>query len=389
MSERLQKIIARAGIASRRKAEELILSGRVTVNGEVTTQLGSRADTANDTVRVDGKVLNDSGARRYLAMHKPKGCVTTTDDPEGRPTVMDLLGPGAANGLHPVGRLDYNTEGLLILTDDGGFSNELLSAKNRIPKTYAVKVSGFPPEDAIQRLRQGIRLDGRLARPESIRLVRPAENAWYEVTLTQGRNRQIHRMFERIGFLVEKIRRVRIGNLSLKGLEPRQIRELLPKEVERLRNYEPSAERPPRDLELEAERRPRASARPRTRLPGETRSGRGRPAQSRSGSRTDRRTPRGPESRRPARAESDRTGRRRPRPEPGDRSSERGARRGNSRTNRLRQEARPQQRPARRRPSGASSPARARTGGRVGSPRRSPMRSRGPRNSRPGSRARP
>ena len=389
MPERLQKIIARAGIASRRKAEELILSGRVTVNGEVTTELGSRADAANDTVRVDGKVLHDSGTRRYLAMHKPKGCVTTTDDPEGRPTVMDLLGPSAAKGLHPVGRLDYNTEGLLILTDDGGFSNQLLSAKNRIPKTYAVKVSGFPPEDAIQKLRQGIRLDGRLARPESIRLVRAADNPWYEVTLTQGRNRQIHRMFERIGFLVEKIRRVRIGSLSLKGLEPRQIRELLPKEVERLRNYEPSADRPPRDSEREEERKPRASARPRTRLPGETRSGRGRPAQSRSGSRTDRRTPRGPESRRAARAEPGRTARRRPRPEPGDRSSERGARRGNARTNRLRQEARPQQRPARRRPSGASSPARARTGGRAGSPRRSPMRSPGQRSSRPGSRARP
>lgn len=389
MSERLQKIIARAGIASRRKAEELILSGRVTVNGEVTTQLGSRADTANDSVRVDGKVVHDSGTRRYLAMHKPKGCVTTTDDPEGRPTVMDLLGPAAARGLHPVGRLDYNTEGLLILTDDGAFSNQLLSAKNRIPKTYAVKVSGFPPEDAIQRLREGIRLDGRLARPESIRLVRSAENPWFEVTLTQGRNRQIHRMFERIGFLVEKIRRVRIGNLSLKGLEPRQIRELLPKEVERLRNYEPSAEPAPRDFEPAEDRRRRAPARSGTRLPGETRSERGRPAQSRSGSRTDRRTPRGPASRRPARAESDRPHRGRPRSEPGDRRSERGARRGNARTNRLRQEGRPQQRPARRRPSGTSSPARARIGGRAGSPRRSPMRSREQRSSRPGSRARP
>ncbi|MXY70156.1 MAG: pseudouridine synthase [Acidobacteriia bacterium] len=389
MSERLQKIIARAGIASRRKAEELILSGRVSVNGEVATQLGSRADVANDTVRVDGKVLRDSGTRRYLAMHKPKGCVTTTDDPEGRPTVMDLLGAGAAKGLHPVGRLDYNTEGLLILTDDGDFSNELLSAKNRIPKTYAVKVSGFPPEEAIQKLRQGIRLDGRLARPESIRLVRQADNPWFEVTLTQGRNRQIHRMFERIGFLVEKIRRVRIGSLSLKGLEPRQVRELLPKEVERLRNYEPSAERDRREFEPEAERRPRGAVRRSVNLPGEKRFGRGRAARPGGGGRDARRTPRGSASGRPPRARSFRSDSKPSRRDSDDWSGGREPRRGNSRTNRLRREARPQQRPERRRPSGANSPARARTGGRAGSPGRSPMRSRGPRSSRPGSRARP
>lgn len=389
MSERLQKIIARAGIASRRKAEELILSGRVSVNGEVATQLGSRADAANDTVRVDGKVLRDSGTRRYLAMHKPKGCVTTTDDPEGRPTVMDLLGAGAAKGLHPVGRLDYNTEGLLILTDDGDFSNELLSAKNRIPKTYAVKVSGFPPEEAIQKLRQGIRLDGRLARPESIRLVRQADNPWFEVTLAQGRNRQIHRMFERIGFLVEKIRRVRIGSLSLKGLEPRQVRELLPKEVERLRNYEPSAERDRREFEPEAERRPRGAVRRSANLPGEKRYGRGRAARPSAGGRDARRTPRGSASGRPPRARSFRSDSRPSRRDSDDWSDGREARRGNSRTNRLRREARPQQRPERRRPSGANSPARARTSGRAGSPGRSPMRSRGPRSSRPGSRARP
>lgn len=389
MSERLQKIIARAGIASRRKAEELILSGRVSVNGEVATQLGSRADAAHDTVRVDGKVLRDSGTRRYLAMHKPKGCVTTTDDPEGRPTVMDLLGAGAAKGLHPVGRLDYNTEGLLILTDDGDFSNELLSAKNRIPKTYAVKVSGFPPEEAIHKLRQGIRLDGRLARPESIRLVRQAENPWFEVTLTQGRNRQIHRMFERIGFLVEKIRRVRIGSLSLKGLEPRQVRELLPKEVERLRNYEPSAERDRREFEPEVERRPRGAVRRSANLPGEKRYGRGRAARPSAGGRDARRTPRGSASGRPPRARSFRSDSRPSRRDSDDWSGGREARRGNSRTNRLRREARPQQRPERRRPSGANSPARARTSGRAGSPGRSPMRSRGPRSSRPGSRARP
>lgn len=418
MSERLQKIISRAGIASRRKAEELIVAGRVTVNGEVATQLGSRADSANDTVCVDGKVVHDSGARRYLVLNKPKGCVTTTDDPEGRTTVMDLLGTQAAKGLYPVGRLDYNTEGLLILTNDGDFSNQILSAKNKIPKTYQVKVSGFPSEEAIRELRHGIRLDGVLVRPESIRLRRDAENPWFEITLVQGRNRQIHRMFERIGFLVEKIRRVSIGNLYLKGLEPRQIRELSPKEVERLLNFKPRVVRESGDFERESRPRPQRSAQRSANLPGERRSGARRsappsgrsrygterPGERRSGRpggtgsrRPDDRRPRyGAERSSESRSgHPDGTGSRRPsdrrprRVEHEDRSGEQGSRRGAAQTNRLRREARPHQRPARRQPSGASSPARARTGGRAGSPGRSPARSRGPRSSHPGSRARP
>ncbi len=390
MSERLQKIISRAGIASRRKAEELIVAGHVTVNGEVVTQLGSRADSASDTVCVDGKVVHDSGARRYLALHKPKGCVTTTDDPEGRTTVMDLLGAHAAKGLYPVGRLDYNTEGLLILTDDGDFSNRILSAKNRIPKTYQVKVSGFPPEEAIQRLRHGIRLDGILARPESIRLMREAENPWFEITLVQGRNRQIHRMFERIGFLVEKIRRVSIGSLYLKGLEPRQIRELSPKEVERLLNFKPRIVRDSGDLERESRPSPQRSAQRSANLPGERRSKVGRSARPSARGRYSRELPGERRSGRPGGTGSRRPVDRRPRRfEDEERSGERGSYRGAARTNRLRREGRPQQRPARRRPSGANSPARARTGGRAGSPGRSPARSQGQRSSHPGSRARP
>ena len=388
MPERLQKIIARAGITSRRKAEELIVSGRVTVNGEVAKELGARADSAKDTVCVDGKVVHDSAARRYLAMNKPKGCVTTTDDPEGRPTVMGLLGPEAAKGLHPVGRLDYNTEGLLILTDDGDFSNQILSAKNKIPKTYEVKISGFPPEEAIQRLREGIWLDGRLAKPESIWLVREAENPWYAVTLTQGRNRQIHRMFERIGYLVEKIRRVSIGSLFLKGLEPRQIRELSPKEVEQLLNYKPRFSQVRRDSERQPQRRTERPARRSANLPGERRSGRARPAQARGSARPFRGRADERRSRGAAEGASRRPFNRR-RDEEDERSNSRDPRRGNAQTNRLRREARPQQRPARRRPSGGGSPFRSRTGGQAGSPRRSPERSRGPRSSRPGSRARP
>ena len=388
MPERLQKIIARAGIASRRKAEELIVSGRVTVNGEVAKELGARADSAKDTVCVDGKVVHDSAARRYLAMNKPKGCVTTTDDPEGRPTVMSLLGPGAAKGLHPVGRLDYNTEGLLILTDDGDFSNQILSAKNKIPKTYEAKISGFPPEEAIQRLREGIWLDGRLVKPESIRLVREAENPWYAITLTQGRNRQIHRMFERIGYLVEKIRRVSIGSLFLKGLEPRQIRELTSKEVEQLLNYKPRFAQVSRDSEREPRRRAERPARRSANLPGERRSESARPSRARGSARPFRGRDDERRSRRSAEGGSRRPFNRR-RDEEDERPSTRGPRRGNAQTNRLRREARPQQRPAQRRPSGGDSRFRPRTGGQAGSPRRSPARSRGPRSSRPGSRARP
>ena len=240
MPERLQRIIARAGIASRRKAEELITAGRVTVNGVCVSELGSKADPASDTVCVDGKVVDDKKERRYLVLHKPKGCITTTNDPEGRLTVMDLLGPRDQKGLFPVGRLDYSTEGLLILTDDGDFANRVISARNRIPKTYEVKVSGRPSKEAIQKLRDGIKLDGRILKPESIRLLRFATNPWYEITLVTGRNRQIHRMFERIGFLVEKLRRVRIGTLTLRGLEPRQVRELRGKEVQQLLSPLPS-----------------------------------------------------------------------------------------------------------------------------------------------------
>ena len=241
MSERLQKIIARAGITSRRKAEELIVSGRVTVDGAVVRELGSQADLESQTVCVDGKAVRGADKLRYLALHKPKGCVTTTDDPEGRPTVMDLLGREASRGLFPVGRLDFNTEGLLLLTNDGDFANRILTAKNRVPKVYEVKVNRRPSDAAFAKLRAGIRLDGRLARPEAIRLLRNADSPWFEITLVEGRNRQIHRMFERVGILVEKIRRVSIGRLSLRRLEPRQVRELEPREVQQLLNPPPAA----------------------------------------------------------------------------------------------------------------------------------------------------
>ncbi len=244
MSERLQKIIAAAGIASRRKADEMILAGRVSVNGEVVRAPGTKADPGGDRIRVDGKAIEPAAKRRYFAVNKPKGYVATTSDPQGRRTVMDLLDKRVRKGLYPVGRLDYNSEGLLLVTNDGDFANRILSAKNGITKTYRVKVSGAPSAEQIDKLRSGVRLDGRLVVPAALKLLRAAKNPWYEIELAEGRNRQIHRMFRSIGFLVAKIRRVRIGALALGDLPSGQARELRPAEVKKLSAPPATAKKP-------------------------------------------------------------------------------------------------------------------------------------------------
>lgn len=244
--ERLQKIIAAAGLASRRKAEELITQGRVTVNGQVVNELGSKADADRDHIKVDGKLLHGAQHNIYLLMNKPKGYVTTSADPEGRPTVMDLVKNVGAR-VYPVGRLDYASEGLLLLTNDGELANYLTRAASHVPKTYLVKVSGQPSEESIAKLRRGIRIGSRpgarhaeavRTSPAQIRLAREAANPWYEVTLTEGKNRQIRRMFEEIGHHVEKIKRVRYGPLQL-DVEAGEVRELAPHEVRALRRSEP------------------------------------------------------------------------------------------------------------------------------------------------------
>lgn len=233
MQERLQKIISRAGIASRRKAEELIQQGQVTVNGRTVTELGTKADADRDHIKVAGKLLSRRGERIYLALNKPRECVSTTSDPEGRRTVLDLVGRYRSK-VYPVGRLDYHSEGLLLLTNDGDFANHILSAKNEIPKTYQVKINGRPTAADFEKFRSGIRLDGRMTAPARIRLSKPGENPWYEVTITEGRQNQIRRMFKSLGFLVEKLRRVRIGPLALEKLPLGAFRELTPAEVKRL-----------------------------------------------------------------------------------------------------------------------------------------------------------
>jgi 23S rRNA pseudouridine2605 synthase len=233
MQERLQKIISRAGIASRRKAEELILQGQVRVNGEIVTELGSKANPETDNIRVAGKPIRASHpVPLYLALHKPRNCITTTLDPEGRPTVMDLLGRYRSR-VYPVGRLDFASEGLLLLTNDGDFANHVLSAKNLVPKTYLVKVSGRPGPEHLEAFRGGVRLDGRPTAPAQIRQVKPGENPWFEVTLIEGRNNQIRRMFRKLGFHVEKLKRTKIGPVSLGDLPPGRHRLLTAQEVHR------------------------------------------------------------------------------------------------------------------------------------------------------------
>jgi len=238
-AERLQKIIAAAGIASRRKAEELITGGLVSVNGQIVTELGTKADRERDHIRVNGKLLHGAERHVYLLMNKPKGYVTTLRDPEGRPTVMDLL-RGAGARVYPVGRLDYSSEGLLLLTNDGELANRLMKAASHVAKTYMVKVAGNPTGEGLGRLREGISIPsdrGRRIRtaPAKIRVIRESANPWYEVTLIEGKNRQIRRMFEEIGHHVEKIKRVRYGPLEL-DVHPGKFRKLTIEEVTKLKS---------------------------------------------------------------------------------------------------------------------------------------------------------
>jgi 23S rRNA pseudouridine2605 synthase len=239
--ERLQKILAKAGISSRRKAEELILGGRVQINGQVVMELGTKADPARDHVRVDGKLLQGPERIRYFVLNKPKGFVTTVSDPEGRPTVMQFFS-NEHERLYPVGRLDYLSEGLLLVTNDGELANKLTKASSGVEKTYLVKVAGQPSDEGLDALRSGVVIEkgrgvgsGRVrTAPAQIRQVRQGDNPWYEVIVIEGRNRELRKMFEEIGHHVEKIRRIGYGPLIL-DLEPGKVRELDAEEVHALR----------------------------------------------------------------------------------------------------------------------------------------------------------
>ncbi|HEU0122339.1 MAG TPA: pseudouridine synthase [Bryobacteraceae bacterium] len=230
MQERLQKIISSAGVASRRKAEELMAEGRVTVNGKIVTELGTKAEFGVDHIKVDGKLLRPPQEFLYIALNKPVGCVTTMSDPEGRTTVADIM-KGLKQRVYPVGRLDYASEGLLLLTNDGDFAKAVMAAKSELVKTYVVKVTGSLTLDQEEQFRRGVYLRGRKTAPAGLKKLKQASNPWYEVQLIEGRQNQIRLMFSSFGVLVEKLRRVKIGFLELGELRPREFRPLTPKEV--------------------------------------------------------------------------------------------------------------------------------------------------------------
>lgn len=238
--ERLQKILARAGVASRRKVEEIIAEGRVTVNGRVAT-LGDKADPETDAIKLDGKRVLPRTEFHYLLLNKPPGFMSTLEDPEGRPTVVDLVPPRYRKALVPVGRLDFQTEGLLLMTDDGDFAHLVGHPRHGCTKTYEVKVKGEPAAEAIAKLRErGAVVDGRHVTPvrlEARRVSGPREgkNTWWTVEIAEGRNRQIREMFFRLGHPVQRLRRVAIGPLKDPALELGAVRELTEREVTMLR----------------------------------------------------------------------------------------------------------------------------------------------------------
>jgi len=255
--ERLQKILAHAGIASRRKAEELILAGRVSVNGRTVSELGSKADFETDEIKLDGQRLKAPKHHVYIAFHKPKNVVTTAKDPEGRDTVMHYF-KGFRERIYPVGRLDYASEGLLLLTNDGEFANRLSSPAGHVAKTYLVKSTGrLSGEQEIQ-FRKGVPMHGRRTAPAQLRLIRPGVNPWYEVTITEGRQNQIRVMFKHFGFLVEKLKRTKIGFLELAGLKPGAYRTLTRQEVARFHKILKMGEQTP--LHGRSENKPRQRA---------------------------------------------------------------------------------------------------------------------------------
>ena len=234
--ERLQKILAHAGISSRRKGEQYILDGRVVVNGVMVTTLGTKADLDKDFIKVDGKLLRKPKRLVYVALNKPNNCVTTLEDPEGRPTVMQHI-RGIHERIYPVGRLDYHSEGLLLFTNAGEFAHRLTSAAYHVPKTYLVKVNGHLSMAQELEFREGIPMHGRRTAPAGLKLIKHGINPWYEVRLIEGRQNQIRVMFKHFGRLVEKLKRVKIGFLELGPLKLGEVRHLTVAEVARFRKF--------------------------------------------------------------------------------------------------------------------------------------------------------
>ncbi|CAH0118703.1 MULTISPECIES: pseudouridine synthase [unclassified Paenibacillus] len=234
--ERLQKILAAAGVASRRKCEELILQGKVEVNGQAVTTLGTKADPANDLITVNGKPIATE-KKIYMMFNKPKGVITSANDPQGRKVVTDFLA-GVRERVYPVGRLDYDTEGLLLLTNDGEFANLLTHPKHHVPKTYLATVKGVPHGTQLDRLKEGIMLEDGMTSPAEVEYqdVDPDKNeATIRITIYEGRNRQVRRMFEAISHPVVRLKRIKFGELSLQNLKRGRYRLLTAQEVNELK----------------------------------------------------------------------------------------------------------------------------------------------------------
>ena len=230
-------MLARAGLASRREAERWLAEGRITVNGAVITRPGTRVDPAHDHIKVDGRRVREAGHRVYYLLNKPDGYVTTVRDPQGRPVVMDLM-RGVRERVFPVGRLDYHTTGLILLTNDGEMADRLLRPATGCPKVYQAKVRGTPAETTLRKLSRGLVIDGRRTLPCRIRPLRgdaAAGSTWVEVVLHEGRRNQIRRMFEMTGHPVSRLRRVAIGPISDRALDPGRYRALTETEIRRLR----------------------------------------------------------------------------------------------------------------------------------------------------------
>lgn len=234
MEKRLQKILSEIGIASRRRAEEFIIEGRVTINGR-TAALGMKADPERDHIKFDGKLIARPEPKVYLMLNKPRGVVTSLRDPEGRPTVKDYL-KGVKYRVFPVGRLDYDSEGLLLLTNDGDFAQAILHPSRKIPKSYLAKVKGSPEDEEIKKLRAGIRLDDGLTAPAKLHKVRSTENnTWLEITIHEGRKRQVRRMLEQTGHPVLKLKRIRVNGIELGNLKSGEYRYLKPEEIAKMK----------------------------------------------------------------------------------------------------------------------------------------------------------
>jgi 23S rRNA pseudouridine2605 synthase len=261
MEQRLQKILSQAGVASRRAAEKLIADGRVTLNGKTVQEMGTKADADTDDIRVDGRRLRAPERKRYILLNKPAGYVSTRSDPQRRRTVIDLLS-GVREYVYPVGRLDYDTEGLLLLTNDGDLAARLTHPRHGVERSYEARVAGMPDAEALRQLRDGIPLDGRRTLPADATLLndrRGQREGVIQITIREGRNRQVRRMCEAVGHPVRELTRTRIGPLTDRRLKPGAWRDLTPDEVTTLRALanRPAPTPPPR--------RPRpAAARPRS-----------------------------------------------------------------------------------------------------------------------------